>query len=415
MRAPRLAGFPDLLGHLLRRRHELPWLAAIPGGVVAVLGLYADASENSAGTLPFYAEAVIALGVGAAVSLYRIRPAWALALVWLTAVIQVADDLDIALVQLGGVLVVAYGTARHGRVRTVWAAGISIPTGTFLAISYLIQRGGTESPGVIGLVGLIPYRSSLGIFTGYAFALAPLLVPFTIGLLLRVAERYNVSTTRREQAEAHALRAEEIARLRAEQTRLAHDVHDVVGHSLAVIVAQADSAQSLGDHDLDRIREAMATISATARRSLGDVRQVLSSAGERAVSTGTTGTLESLVDGVRGAGYAVRDDVVGAPRHLPPDLDLVAYRVLQEMLTNALKHGERSTPVTVVRTWGADELRIQVCNTVVGRASEPAQGLGLSGMRQRLRTAGGTLHTVQRENKNGPSLFTATARIPTGR
>ncbi|WP_326694463.1 sensor histidine kinase [Streptomyces sp. NBC_01766] len=384
------------------------WLDLAPGAAVAALGLAATVTSHG-GTAGFPSKAVVALGMGAAVALYRIGPAWALALVWLTAGVQVANRSDVALVQLGAV-VVAYGIARHGRTGTVWAGGISIPVGAVCAVVYVHVSGpvGVE----FNLSPFTWYAPSLGSIDRYLSVMAPLTVPYMIGLLLRVDARYRTSLASREQAEAQALRAEEIAELRAQQTRLAHDVHDVVGHSLTVILAQADSAQSLGDEDVARIREAMATISATARRSLGDVRHVLSA--EPGAPSQSSSTMENLIEGVRGGGHDIRSDVQGASRPLPPELDTVACRVLQEMLTNALKHGSSSAPITVLRAWGSDELRIEVGNAVAGRPARSMAGIGLTGMRRRLEAVGGRLRTLRKDDGNGGMVFTVTARMPVG-
>ena len=212
---------------------------------------------------------------------------------------------------------------------------------------------------------------------------------------------------------------------------MARDVHDVVGHSLAVILAQAESAQYVEDADSEKLKETMATIATSARTSLQDVRQVLTTT-QGATSSGRSGSLDSLVDGVRSSGHAVESTVVGLPQPLPPELETVAYRVLQEMLTNAIKHGRRDTPVTVERHWEG-ELRIEVRNVVAvtDDATQPLRaiesdatmppatpstpsttpGQGVDGMRRRLEAVGGRLD-VRRRDEAGGATFTATAWVP---
>jgi len=249
-----------------------------------------------------------------------------------------------------------------------------------------------------------------------AFLLVQLLLatPWALGLVLRLRAQFREAQAERERAEIDASRAREVAKLRAEQARLARDVHDVVGHSLTVILAQADSVESMADDDIDRIRAALTNISASARRSLGDVRQVLSSPNDPAegVSRPVAG-LDSLLEGVSAAGNDVRSRVEGDPRPLPPELDVVAFRVLQEMLTNALKHGRRGEPIEVDRAWGADHLRIQVRNAVADGA-EPgsADGIGESGMRRRLEAVGGRLQLGRGTVPDSGQVFTATAWVP---
>jgi signal transduction histidine kinase len=133
--------------------------------------------------------------------------------------------------------------------------------------------------------------------------------------------------------------------------------------------------------------------------------------------------MEGLVAGVRSAGHDVRSEVHGSPRPLTPERYLVAYHVLQEMLTNTLKHGRRDRPISVERTWSDDALRIQVRNSIaesgagagVDGSSTGPQGVGLQGMRRRLAAVGGRLSVDVGEV--GPDLepeYTATAWIPGG-
>jgi len=211
--------------------------------------------------------------------------------------------------------------------------------------------------------------------------------------------------------------AREIARLREEQARLARDVHDVVGHSLAVILAQAESAQYLDDLDTDALKKTMATIATSARTSLQDVRTVLTAT--RQPPAASARGFDQLVEGVRASGHEVRCTEIGTPQPLPPELEVVAYRVQQEMLTNAIRHGRRDQPVEVERHWEG-ELRIEVRNVVGGGEDDTdpeitrpmtATGQGLHGMRRRLEGVGGRLDVRLREEAVG-TTFTVTAWVP---
>jgi signal transduction histidine kinase len=246
-------------------------------------------------------------------------------------------------------------------------------------------------------------------------------------LRLAAEERQQRAEERQAEAEHERTQAEEIARLREGQAHLARDVHDVVGHSLAVILAQAESAQYFDDVDTGKMREVLSNVADSARRSLQDVRQVLTNTGTGQGMPVRSDGLDALVEGVRAAGNEVRVSVLGVPATLPPELDVVAYRVLQEMLTNALKHGLRGTPVLVEQAWAdqwsADELRLEVTNEVPAEAGpagdltqpvrvaaepeSPAGSMGLASMRQRLEAVGGRLDVRLRDR-----TFTATAWVP---
>lgn len=180
-------------------------------------------------------------------------------------------------------------------------------------------------------------------------------------------------------------------------------MHDVVGHSLAVIIAQADSVPFLDDEA--RIRAVSATIASTARSSLVEVRQVLGHIDGSAEATGP-GSLEEIVQGIRDAGVDVDRTVRGVPLALRPDTGTAARRVLQEMLTNALRHGAPGNPVVVRETWRNADLVLEVEN-VAGDGTTAGSGRGIDGMDSRLGALGGSFDAAVLDD-----VFTARARIP---
>lgn len=381
--------------------------------LVAMLGYGSYAATfrwQSLGLLRDDGSVVALLLLTVAGVLFRASPGVALTLVWLAGVLQLVSGLPVGLSELV-VLLVAYGTARHGSRQVLLAAVVSIPLAVACATA-LVMNGNLYfvDPTMDTLLaqGFVRIRPSAGLLLLALFALG---VPWLVGLLLRTRSRAQASELATERAEEELHVAEELAEARAGQARLARDVHDVVGHSLAVVLAQAESAQFLPDDDTERIKATLANIATSARASLRDVRQVLAStADDGAAPTVPEGGLDSLVDGVRAAGREVISTVEGTPRPLPPELDVVAYRVLQEMLTNALRHGERAEPVFVERHWQG-ELRIEVHNVVAG-ATGVGEGQGLHGMRRRLEAVGGRLD-VRPRDEDGSRTFTATAWVPT--
>jgi signal transduction histidine kinase len=391
---------------------------AVAGGVVAVLGLVEAANTDYVpGTR---LELVgIALATALAVGLSRRLPSAALAVVWLTCGYELTHDVPVMLVQLG-ITAVAFGCARWGRPVTVLLSGLSIPVAGLLAVLYTsanLYAVVINASQYKRLIDTVQQFGPTWQLTAAVLATAVLAVPWFAGLTLRFSSRAAASQASQEVAEQEAARAQreseqarEIARLQEEQARLARDVHDVVGHSLAVILAQAESAQFLDEADTEKLRLSMRNIADSARGSLQDVRHVLTSTQE---PTGP-GELHELVEGVRASGHEVRFEEAGTPRPLPPELATVAYRVLQEMLTNAIRHGRRESPASVELHWGGD-LRIEVSNvvgaTVVKPATDPSGGHGIDGMRRRLESVGGRLDVRRRDAEDGET-FTATAWVP---
>jgi signal transduction histidine kinase len=190
-------------------------------------------------------------------------------------------------------------------------------------------------------------------------------------------------------------RAETEALVEQERVRIARDMHDVVAHSLAVVIAQADGARYAAAADPAVAADALTTISATARSALADVRLLLGQLRHSQDSGPQPGLadLEALYAQVRGSGVDLRVTVDPAPASEPPaGVQLAVFRILQEALTNALRHG--AGPVEVRMSWWADRVDIEVRNALVTAVSVPAGaglGHGILGMRERAQLAGGTL------------------------
>jgi signal transduction histidine kinase len=361
---------------------------------------------------------LVLAGMLVSTALARKAPGASLGMVWVVCGLAVANDLQVTLVQLA-VVFTAFGTARWGGPVVVFVSGLSMPAAAAIGALYL-NLANDESARLSSLVEFVGYERAARIgdlswivLIGLA-GVALLGVPWLAGLALRFRDRAQESKASQVAAEEGAARAElaaeqsrEIAQLREDQARLARDVHDVVGHSLAVILAQAESAQFLEDADTQKLKQTMENIATSARSSLQDVRQVLSPS---PVDQVEPGSLDALVTGVRESGHEVVASEVGTRQPLPPELDVVAYRVLQEMLTNAIKHGLRGEPVFVERHWEG-ELRIEVRNVIEPGPPNAAPGQGLDGMRRRLESVGGRLDVRRREEPAGVT-FTATAWVP---
>jgi signal transduction histidine kinase len=201
----------------------------------------------------------------------------------------------------------------------------------------------------------------------------------------------------REQADAAARAVQE------ERARIARELHDVVAHSMSVMVVQAGAARRSIDRDREGAKEAMVAIEQTGRQALDEMRRllgVLRRDGDESLARAPQPTvrhLDALVRQVREAGLEVDLEVVGEPRDLAAGLDLSAYRIVQEALTNVLKHAGRAA-ATVRLTYGERHLEIEVRDdgrglaaALVGPAVGGSGGNGLVGMRERVALYGGSL------------------------
>ncbi len=214
--------------------------------------------------------------------------------------------------------------------------------------------------------------------------------------------RAQLSILEREQAEALRRAAER------ERARIARELHDVVTHNVSVMVIQAGAARKVMDANPDQAREALLAVEAGGRAAMAELRHVMglltmdSDGPDPAATTDLTpqpglDRMEALVQRVRDTGIPVELTVAGQPRPLLPGVELTAYRVVQEALTNTVKHAAGAT-ATVLIEYGIDQLRVEVTDTggTPGASAATGNGHGLIGLRERLAVYGGTLHTGRR-------------------
>ena len=209
-----------------------------------------------------------------------------------------------------------------------------------------------------------------------------------------------------------------------ERARIGRELHDLVAHSMGVIVIQAQGAQRALDREPARVRSALSAIEATGRSGLGEMRRLLGllstpSTEDADASDATSAPaapqprldqLEGLVEQVRNAGLPVDLRIDGDVRPLPPGLELSAYRVVQESLTNVLKHAGPATADVSVR-YLRDALEIEVHDSGSGPGPSSPTGRGLVGMRQRVLLYGGSLEVGGAPGGG----FTVHARLPVDR
>lgn len=205
----------------------------------------------------------------------------------------------------------------------------------------------------------------------------------------------------------------------SERDRIAQDVHDIMAHSLAVIIAQADGARFIGPQRPAAIGESLERIAASARTSLAEVRMLIESLVDdpEGHSNPTLENLDDLVQRMRGAGLAITVDRFGDPTALTPGQHLAVYRIVQESLTNALKHAGDHPAARLTLDWRGPGLALTVASSGVPRqhpdANTPGRGhcRGLYGMRERARLAGGWL--TADVDDDTPGGYLVTAFVPT--
>jgi signal transduction histidine kinase len=190
-----------------------------------------------------------------------------------------------------------------------------------------------------------------------------------------------------------------------ERARIARELHDIVGHSISVISLQAGAAEQLIHKDADRAAEHLRIVQRTASEALGELRRLLSVLREDDPSYAPQPGLGALPALARDSGLEVDVREEGEPRALAPGVDLTAYRIVQEALTNAAKHGAEPRASVLVR-YAPGEVVLEVSNRAT--ASVPSVGgHGLIGMRERVELYGGTLETGPHGDR-----FRVCARLP---
>ncbi|MCJ1712606.1 sensor histidine kinase [Curtobacterium sp. VKM Ac-2922] len=335
---------------------------------------------------------VVVVVLTVALAFRRLSPGLALAIAWVGAVLQMAtmqqpDAADLF------IPAVVYTTAAYGSRRVRIAGLVSAILGGFVAAAYIGIPDYLRRISAPSMTTPLQESAQVTIAT-LAVVLAVLLLPWLAGIVARTRQTARMSREAQLLAERDAARADRAVAVEQERVRIARDMHDIVAHSLAVVIAQADGARYALKADPAIADQALDTISGTARRALGDVRELL---GALRHEQGTTPTpdvddIERLVGEMRQVGLDVRVERRGDPTKLPTSTQLAVYRIVQESLTNAYKHGEQGTPVQTTLTYRPDTVEIDVVNRRAddGRAG-PGTGHGLVGMRERATMSGGSM------------------------
>ncbi|MFJ2393590.1 sensor histidine kinase [Streptomyces sp. NPDC087843] len=367
-------------GNAEGRAGRLPWRSTLLLTVLVLVGsqFAAHAQEGDRTALDPFARALLLVGCG--LLLWRQR----------RPVLVAFGTAAVALVYLGAgypygpVFVTAavgcFGAVVAGHRRAAWAAIGMLWLGHLLMAHWLyhwLPPTGDRA---------VSWTREIGVATWGVAIVA-------VSELVRV-RREQWARDRAERAQAAARRADE------ERLRIARELHDVLAHSISVINVQAGVGLALLDSDPEQARSALTTIKEASKEALGEVRQVLATLrapgdAPRAPAPGLDRLLE-LVEQAAAAGLTV--EVRGTPPKLPPGIDLAAFRIVQEALTNVVRHsGSRHARVRVESSGDALRLRIDDDGPGTG-ADAGGSGHGLAGMRERAAALDGTIEAGPRDD-----------------
>ncbi|WP_018548005.1 sensor histidine kinase [Streptomyces sp. LaPpAH-108] len=371
------------------RRHPT-WVdcfwAVVLLGLSGVSVVNMDGTPNHHGT---YAEAwAVSVVLCAVLALRRRLPEMMLLVVLATGVAQLILDVQPVAADFA-MLVITYTVAATG---ARWASRLSLG-GSLVAASLAQLRWPNEHTSGLGQI-------ALAVFQTVPFALA-----WVLGDSMRTRRAYFAQLEERAARLEKEREAQSKVAVAAERARIARELHDVVAHNVSVMVVQADGAAYVLDAAPDQAKKALETISSTGRQALAEMRRLLGvlrtgehqESGEY-VPQPDVGQIDDLVAQCRDSGLPVDFKVEGTPRPLPSGVELTAYRIVQEALTNTRKHGGPEAGASVRLVYFDDGLGLLVEDDGKGAPHElyeeggaDGQGHGLIGMRERIGMVGGTL------------------------
>ena len=376
-----------LVRHVLDRYGD-----ALLAAAVIVLGLLQTILDNDLSGTEIALNCAVAVALGILLVFRRRIPLLLLAL-------MLASALAEPLIGESGngeffglfVLVAVYTAAAHTDSRRMWLAG------AMTAVMASVVTVNDPEPLNIGGA----------IFFGLLFG-----VPWTVGRMVHDRRQREIALEER----ADALEREQEQRARAavaeERQRIARELHDVVAHAISVIVVQARGGRRLLDTEPAEARGAFDTIEGTGQQALGEMRRLLGllreSEDQLALAPQPSLVrIDDLVEQVRDAGLPVELAIEGEPSELPPGIDLSAYRIVQEALTNALKHAGPATARVTLR-YGEDSLELEIADDGSGSAAGNGGGHGLVGIKERVAMLGGEVEAGGRVAGG----YTVRARLP---
>ncbi|MBC2903931.1 DUF7134 domain-containing protein [Streptomyces cupreus] len=370
------------------RRHptwvDSGWAVFLFGISVAAVTVQQEAERADAPVL----SVPVALLLSLVVALRRRMPERMLLLALALGLAQLVLNVETMPADFA-MLVITYTVAATG---ARWASRLALGVGLCAApLAQLRWPENESSP--LGTVAIM-------IFTSVPFALA-----WVLGDSIRTRRAYFAQLEERATRLEKEREAQAKVAVAAERARIARELHDVVAHNVSVMVVQADGAAYVLDAAPDQAKKALETISSTGRQALAEMRRLLGvlrtgehqESGEY-VPQPDVDQIDELIQQCRTSGLPVDFKVEGTPRPLPSGVELTAYRIVQEALTNTRKHGGPNAGASVRLVYFDDGLGLLVEDDGKGAPHElyeeggvDGQGHGLIGMRERVGMVGGTL------------------------
>lgn len=359
-----------------------------------------------------YVSVATVFGMAVAFAVRRLNPGLALGFAWVSAVVLVSlgsspDVSNIAIVP------VLFATSAYGSRLVKWLGFASTIVGAAIIAIYLVALPALSS-GVAyepdGRLDPALWQAAANTLALFVATLAVFLLSWVCGQLFASYSVTRESRRAQATAEWQQLRAREDVMVEQERVRIARDMHDVVAHSLAVVIAQADGARYARAADPAAVDSALTAISATAREALGDVRILLGQLrhGQEQGPTRALDDIAPLVERFRSSGLPIEWVTEGRPGPLPMGQQLALYRIVQESLTNALRHGDVGSTVVIRVRWRDDTVAVDITSALLGPPPEQLRaGHGLAGMRERAVLVGGAFSAG-----SAGSSFVVSATVP---
>lgn len=372
---------------VIKRLHRLPPI--VPDGAVAVvlmvsagLAEYQDAGKLS----PVQAAAIVLITLPLAAR--RMFPTAVSAVIGAALILHLLLGLTNSFVENFAILLALYtlyASARAGWRIAVMSVILVIGLSAGVALGWRSQHH--------------VYLSDIG-YNAIIFAL-----PVILGYGVRTRRAYVAQLQEQSKLLAREAAADE-------RTAIARELHDVIAHSVSVMVLQATAGRRLARRDPANAAAAFEVIEQTGRDALADLRRAIgvlkTDSAEAAALTPQPSLLQldTLVEQVRRAGVAVHVSIDGTPRPLAPGVELSAYRIVQESLTNVLRHSGADDAVVAIR-YGIEDLTVEVTDNGRNGTAASGDGTGLTGMRERVTL----LHGEFRAGSTSDG-FSVTARLP---